>query len=232
MLTKRRQDILDILQKEGMVETSELSKRFNVSFMTIRRDLLFFEKQGIINTTHGGAVLIKGSTIEATLDLKQSQMIEEKKAIGRAAAKLIEDGMAVFIDCGSTTKEVAVALKDMKNLTVVTNSLLVANTLSYYKSIKLIMAPGLFRIKSMGFYGISTANFIKKLRVDMAFIGTEGIDLIRGATVPDIQDCDLKREIISCSEKAVLLADHNKISKQYFSYFAEVKDLDIFVTSD
>ncbi len=232
MLTKRRQRILEILQKEGMVETSSLSKKFNVSFMTIRRDLLFFEKQGIINTTHGGATLIEGATAEPALDVKQTQMMGEKKAIGKAAADLVKDGMAIFIDCGSTTKEVASALKDMKNLTVVTNSLLVANTLSYYKNIKLIMLPGVFRQKSLGFYGISTVNSLNKMHIDIGFIGTEGIDAKRGATVPDIEDSELKRAIAEVSSKVVVVADHKKIGKSFFSSFLEIKRIHTLITGE
>lgn len=229
-LTTRRKEIMDILQRDKIVEISILSEHFNVSPMTIRRDLLFFEKQGLVTMTHGGAVINEGASIEPALDIKQGQAIQEKKLIGEAAAKLVKEGQAIFIDCGTTTKEVATAIYTYKNITVLTNSLLVANILTQSRYIKLVMLPGTFRDKSMGFVGPSTINFIEKLEFDICFLGTEGVHINRGATVPDLEDGEAKKSIVNRSKKVVVVADNTKIGKSSLVTTASTDDISTIVT--
>lgn len=231
-LTMRRKKILDILQDEKAVETVTLSEIFGVSSMTVRRDLLFFEQQGLVTMTHGGAVINEGASVEPALDVKQAQSTKEKKLIGIAAAKLIKEGQAIFIDCGTTAKEVANNLFNLKNVTVLTNSLLVANILSQFRNIKLVMVPGTFREKSMGFVGPSTINFMRKLEFDICFLGTEGIHIERGATVPDIEDGETKKCAINRSKKVVVLADSKKVGKSFLITTADISDISTIVTCD
>ena len=139
--TKRRMEIFNILQKEQSVKVLDLAEIFEVSLMTIRRDLALFEKQGLITTNYGGAYLNSKSAIEPSFSLKSSQMTDKKQLIGYEAAKLVEEGDTIIVDCGTTTLQMVKYIQD-KKLTVITNSWPVVNYLGNNPKIKLILAPG------------------------------------------------------------------------------------------
>lgn len=229
-LITRRKQILDIIQENEVVEITDLAEKLQVSAMTIRRDLALFAKQGLVTLTYGGAVINKGASIEPTYFIKQEQMVIEKQNIGKAAAALIKEGDAIFIDCGTTAKEVAEELSGMKNITVITNSLLAANVLCQSPEIKLVMAPGTFREKSMGFIGQVTAEFVHSMMVDYVFLGVEGIDRHLRATVPDIDDGEMKRVLVKRARNVVVIADHTKIGKTYLMTVAAAKEISTIVT--
>ncbi|MTI94679.1 MAG: DeoR/GlpR transcriptional regulator [Firmicutes bacterium] len=228
--TARRLYILDYLKEKETVEIGVLAEELGVSTMTIRRDLNQFAKQGLVSLTHGGAVLNYGATIEANYAIKQGHMVEEKKRIGQAAAKLVAEGSAVFIDCGTTPQEVAVQLIHSSNITVLTNSLLAANTFAQSPKVKLIMVPGLFRAKSMGFLGPAAIEFISRMRFDYVFLGTEGVDCETGITVPDIDDGEMKRALVSRANKVVVVADHTKIGQKFMMSVCPASQVSTLVT--
>ena len=151
---------------------TDLAEKFSVSTMTIRRDLATFEKQGIITTTYGGAYLNQGTAIEPDFYLKEKENVEIKSKMGIKACNLIEDGDSIIIDCGTTTVEVAKSLivLDFKRLTVITNSLVVANILYDNSNVNLILAPGNYDKKSMGFISPLTSDFLKGFNADKAFL--------------------------------------------------------------
>lgn len=226
----RRLQILSFLQGQGAVDISRLAETMGVSGMTIRRDLALFAKQGIVTTTHGGAVLNKGATIELAYAVKQGQMTEEKQRIGQAAAALVNEGDAVFIDCGTTPAQVAAALVSRRNITVATNSLLAASLLSHASGLKLLMVPGVFREMSMGFIGSVATDYVRRLRFDYLFLGAEGIDATVGATVPDVDDGETKRALTESAREVVVLADHTKLGQAFFFVAAPPERISRVVT--
>ncbi|HBB6754619.1 TPA: DeoR/GlpR transcriptional regulator, partial [Citrobacter freundii] len=133
--------IYAILQQDKKVVVNELAEKFGVTKMTIRRDLSFFEKQGIVKTTYGGAYLTSGASVEPSFQLKSVQMVDDKHLIGQKAAELVEDGDTIIIDCGTTLLAFAQFLFD-KKIMVITNSIPVVNLLKGRRGIKLIVAPG------------------------------------------------------------------------------------------
>lgn len=214
------------------MDISHLAETMGVSGMTIRRDLARFAKQGIVTTTHGGAVLNKGATIELACADKQGQMTEEKQRIGQAAAALVSEGDAVFIDCGTTPAQVAAALVSRRNITVATNSLLAASLLSHAPGLKLLMVPGVFREMSMGFIGSVATDYVRRLRFDYLFLGAEGIDAGVGATVPDVDDAETKRALVGSAREVMVLADHTKLGKAYFFVAAPPERITRVVTGE
>ncbi len=228
---ERRRRIYDILLDEKSVEVNELSKFFDVSTMTIRRDLAIFEKQGIVSTNYGGAQLNEGTAIEPSFSLKSGQMAEKKKTMGYEASKLIQDGESVIIDCGTTTLQTAKHLQG-KRITVITNSLVVGNILQGYPKIKLIMAPGIYDEKSAGFIGAMTIDFFHKFNADKAFIGAQGFDLCRGVTVPDELDAEVKKAMAVSSKQKILIAGHEKCGVSFFSKILDIDELDFIITDD
>lgn len=228
----RRKLILNILQEKKEVSINELTSELKVSSMTIRRDLSFFSSQGLVTLIQGGASLNNGAIYENAIPFKQAEMINEKKKICQFAKSIIKEGNAIFLDSGSTNQILANLISDMKNIVVITHSLLVANSLIYSNDIKLIMLPGVFREKSMAFLGNSTTNFIKQFKIDIAFLSCEGVDIKFGATLPDITDSELKNAAALQSEKKVLLADSSKFEKSFLSSYSTLDNFDLIITDN
>lgn len=226
----RRMKIMDIVKKNKSVEISDLAQQFNVVQITIRRDLSFLEEQGFLTMTHGGAVLNAKMGVEQTYVVKRSQMTDEKQRIGVAAAEMVKEGEVVFLDCGTTAKEVAVALSEKRGITVVTNSILVADTLVHSNSMKLNMVPGEFRSKVMGFIGTQTMEFVQNLRIDKFFMGADGLSIDFGASTPDSDDRSTKRAIARSAGEVILVTDHMKLGLETHASILPVSEIDILIT--
>jgi DeoR/GlpR family transcriptional regulator of sugar metabolism len=211
------------------LNVGELAALFSVSTMTVRRDLALLEKQGILTMTYGGAYLNEGTSIEPSFSLKSGQMAEAKSMMGIVAANLIHDGDSIIIDCGTTTMHVAKHMRS-KNVTVITNSSVVSNMLQGNSKIKLIMAPGVYSEKSAGFVGPLTIDFFRKFIVDKAFIGSQGFDLERGATVPDESDAQLKDAICQAGKQRILMVGHEKLGVSFMARFFDPTPSDIIVS--
>ena len=226
----RRKEILECLKTNGSVNILELAALYNVSSMTIRRDLKFFSDQGRVTLIHGGATFNRGSIFIHNLSFKEEHLQKEKNRIANFCVNLISEGSAVFIDCGSTTKELAEALSQKKNIVVMTNSLPVINILSTVKDIKLITVPGIFIEKTQGFSGQMTSRFIREFKIDVLFLGAEGFDISRGATDPDIDDTETKRILVKQATRVVLVVDHTKLGESSFMTIAAPREIDTIVT--
>ncbi|MBP2631396.1 MAG: putative DeoR family transcriptional regulator [Firmicutes bacterium] len=228
--TKRRKDILEQLEKHKSVNITDLSEILDVSSMTIRRDLNLFAEQGIVTLVHGGAVLNRGAAIIHNMPFKEEILRVEKNRIASFCANLVNEGSSIFIDCGSTTKEIAETILQKKNIVVMTNSLPVSNILSTAKNIKLIMLPGVFREKNQGFFGQMTSEFVSNFKIDILFLGADGLDINQGATSPDIVDAETKRSLVKQATKVVLVIDHTKLGMSSFMTVATLKEIDTIVT--
>ncbi|MEG0743998.1 MAG: DeoR/GlpR family DNA-binding transcription regulator [Erysipelotrichaceae bacterium] len=228
--SERRMKIFEILQLHNNVEINELATEFQVTTMTIRRDLMLFESKGLVTTTYGGAYLNKGATIEPSFMLKTTQNKEDKSRIALKAAAYIKDGDFIIIDCGTTTYELVKYLTN-KKLTVITNSLPVINYLKDYENITLIMAPGQYDDTSAGAIGSLTIHFYEQLKADKVFVSTQGLDVEYGLSVPGMIDRDVKKAILNAAKEKYLLVDHTKFNQTYLAAFASVDEFD-FIISD
>lgn len=228
---KRRKELLDILNQDGFVNTVEMAERFSVTTMTIRRDFNSLQKEGIVTLKHGGAILNQGTYTEHPALIKQEQMRGEKERIGKFCANLVNEGDAVCLDTGSTTRYVADAIADKQNVIVLTNSLPVIESLRSAHNIKLIVTPGVFREKSLGFLGEMTCTFVNGFLYDTLFLACEGISAEGGVSVPDINDGQTKRAFVKQAKKVVVVADYTKIGKAFFMTVATWKQIDVLVTN-
>lgn len=228
---QRRKSIISELEKAGSVKTAELSALFDVSSMTIRRDLNYLAEEGIVTVTHGGAKLNAGSLTEHTMFYKEEKMVEEKRRIGEFCLRFMEEGNAVFIDTGTTARMVAEYMVDCSNMVAVTNSVTAGQSLAHVPGIRLIGAPGIFREKSMGFLGQMTCDFVKNLKLDILFLGAEGVDAKHGVTVPDAVDGETKRALVKQAEMVVVVADQTKIGASFFMSVASLPEIDVLVTN-
>lgn len=227
---ERKKAIIQALKINGSVNISELAEELHVSGMTIRRDLNQFSKEGIVTLTHGGAVINTGALFEFGINFKQDENVSEKRAIAKHCAALAKEGDSVFLDAGTSVKEIAGMFINKKNIVVLTHSLMAANILSIAPCIRVIMCPGEFRETSMAYMGPLTDEFIKRFKIDLLFLGVEGVDLKSGVSVPDILDGATKKTLVEKAEKIICAADHSKFNKSFLYSVAPLNKLHAIVT--
>lgn len=228
----RQVRLLETLQQRGeSVRISELSQHLGVTPMTIRRDIAELANQGRVVSAHGSVRLLSPTvTSEMIYHVKLSEDADVKDALARRAIPLIEEGMTVFLDGGTTVGAVAKYLLE-RHITVVTNALNVANVLARSRRVRLILIGGTFRRESVTFLGPSATHQLQDLRVDLAMMGTEGFDWSRGFEVPDEADAELKRVAVQSSTQAVVLAAHTKLGQRYLYRFATWEHIHHVITS-
>ena len=227
-INERRDEILKILGDREYVTVEEFSRLLSVSAVTIRTDLTSLEESGLLMRTHGGAMKI---SMKGEARLISNTMIEnemEKKAIAEKAASLIKPGNTIIIDSGSTTIHLIEHLKG-KNITVVTNNLLVLEKLKSEDDIKIIALGGSLRRESMGTVGPLAEMAIKALNVDIYFMGAAAYNR-SSITSSDISESSLKRDMMDASDKVVFLADSSKFGKRAFSNICSWHDIDTFIS--
>ncbi|MGI9524398.1 MAG: DeoR/GlpR family DNA-binding transcription regulator [Hyphomicrobiaceae bacterium] len=229
ILSPRQADIVAIAKAEGRVTVDDLAERFAVTPQTIRRDLNGLCDSGVLNRYHGGAVPISGAANFA-YDARRRLAPEAKQAIGRAAAHMVPDGSSLFINIGTTTEQVATALRGRKGLTIITNNLNVAHILQGYTEIEVVVAGGVLRHSDGGIVGEAAVDFIRQFKVDYAIVGTSAID--RDGTLLDFDYREVKvaKAIMECARLSILVADAMKFERTAPVRIGHLSDLDIFVT--
>lgn len=209
----RRRKILSTVETQGTVRVSELARQFDVTEMTIRRDLSELECDGLVKRVHGGGVSARGRNYEPTLMLRRTQQIEEKKRIGNFAAGMVEAGDFIALDVGTTTFEVARSLVGRRNLTVITPSLLIANVLINQPDIRLIIAGGVVRAGETSLIGELCHSTFEKFHVDRLFLCAGGIDAEAGLTEYNWDDAMVKQAMIKAAKEVILVADSTKFDR-------------------
>ena len=229
-LAAGREEKLKALVKAGrIVRVDDLVRDLGVSAATIRRDLESLEKRGALRRVHGGAVAVESNLDEPLFDDKTQIAASEKLRIARAAAALVKPGSSIFLDGGSTILAMVPLLRELTDLTVVTNSLRVAAELAGGGP-TLIVVGGELRRRSQTLVGPLTESLLAALHVDTAFIGTIGLDLRNGLTTTDPREAFTKRLILRQAQQIVLLADSSKAGKTSFVSFGAPDQVHVFIT--
>ena len=232
-LARQRQAlILEQVREHRAVRVSDLVSALGVSDMTIRRDLEFLHGRGLIEKVHGGAAAIEGSSMfEPGFALKSTLMRNEKNAIAGAAATLVQPGTAIALSAGTTTFALAKRLTDIAGLTVLTNSVPVADVLYQDgRSDQTIILSGGVRTPSDALVGPFAVEVIRSLHVDTVFMGTHGMDARSGLTTPNILEAETNRALIESGRELVVLADHSKWGIRGISSVARLDDADTIIT--
>ena len=207
----------------------ELAASLGVSSATARRDLAELDLRGQVRRVHGGAVSVERIIEEPFFDDKTRLAAREKQAIAAAALKFIEPTDSVFLDGGSTILALARLLVDMRNLTVVTNSLRVATLLSGHGP-RVIVAGGELRHVSQTFVGPMTSPLLQHIHVDTAFMGTIGLTVAEGMTTTASHEAFTKELVMAQANRVVLMADSSKLGKVSFCNFSAFDRVNILVT--
>jgi len=228
---ERKQKIQDIIVKEKKIYVSNLSKMFNVTEETIRRDLEKLELDGLLTRTYGGALLNEEQTHEDPSFFKRAtKNLEAKKMIASKMLPYIKDGFTIMADSSSTVLEVLKLCNEKKDLTIVTNSIQVLNTLAN-SSINIILTGGTFNYNTMSLIGSISENTINNYTVDLALISCKGIDIYKGITDSNESEVVIKKAMIKQANKTFLLIDSSKLRKISFIKLLESNNLD-YVLSD
>ncbi|WP_413778064.1 DeoR/GlpR family DNA-binding transcription regulator [Caproicibacterium sp. XB1] len=228
---ERLQKIYQYVQQNNRASVHHLCSLFHVSESTIRRDLTELEKRQLLKRTHGGAICMDSVGMEQTYNEKIDRFQEEKRQIAAKAASLIQNGDSVLIDSGTTTLYLAGYLSAFQSLTVVTNSIYLMQQLSNQPGLTLISLGGTLRSNTMALVGPMTEQNLLQIRVDKAFMATNGIDGEMGLTTPNLLEAATKRKMMQVAEQVYVLADHSKIGRVSFAKFGSLAEVDGCVTS-
>lgn len=234
---ERRRVILELIREERTVAVAELCERFDVSDMTIRRDLRELDREGLLRRVHGGAVSRLGRSYEPPYHWRAAQNLEAKRAIGQAAAELIYDGNSIGLDVGTTTLEVVHALRELHEslqLTIVTASLPIANEIianfPLESEVRLILTGGVVRAGELSMVGQFAEKMYRQLHVDKVFIGVGGVHLEEGLTEYNLEDAHTKPSLIRSARERIVLADSSKLGKTTFASVAPLSIVDVLIT--
>lgn len=227
---QRQQQILEYLQSKKSITIRKAAEIFMVSEATVRRDLDELASTGKIERTHGGAVIHTGTGFEWQHAEKMQEMIPEKKRIAIAAKKLIEDGDSLFLDTGTTTYLLAEELKEKKRLTVVTNNLDIAYTTELDATSTMIITGGIRRDGYSSLVGDIAADLVRKLYVDVSFIGADAVSIGNGVFNTNFNEIGIKKSGIESGKRKVLLADSSKFSRKALAKICDLQEFDIIIT--
>ncbi len=235
IVIERRNKIKEILLEERSVKVNELAALFDVSEETIRRDLTALEKEGLVKKNYGGAVLVE-DLIDAMRTIppvhqRKMHLFEEKDAIGKQAASLVQPGERILIDAGSTTWCLARHLKSTPGLTVVTNGVNIVDELSRGEDQEIFMIGGKLIKRSMSMVGPQAEAEIRKYNAHIAFLGTSGVSLSQGFTSSDIFEAEMKKAMVASAEKVAIVADHTKFTRSGLLAFCSLTEVDYLITS-
>ena len=228
---ERYEYIIETLNRDCAVKVSKLVKELNVSIETIRRDLEHLEKQGILERVYGGAIPKKILVDKLSFGKREEEFKEEKLEIASIAMRYIEEGQSIALNDSTTNVEIARQLKKkFKNLTVITNSLIIAMELANNPGIKVILAGGLLNNEEYAFYGKFAKDILKNFIVDRAFIAVGGISLNRGITDYSIHTVEIQKMLIEISKESIILADNSKIDSVSLTKIIDIDDINFIIT--
>jgi DeoR/GlpR family transcriptional regulator of sugar metabolism len=227
--TERQQQILAHLSRNGRASVNELSRMFNVSEVTIRADLQRLAAEDLIVRTHGGAVLAPRPP-ELSLTLRRQQQVAEKERIGSAAADFVANGDAVFLDASSTALALAHALRQHRDLTILTHSLVVAQSMLDAPGASVVMTGGALQRDTVSLMGTDGLAILHKYNIKTGFFGAHGLSFPEGLTDVSTGEAEVKRLVVAMCRQVVALIDATKWGQVGPASFARPEDLNIIVT--
>jgi DeoR family transcriptional regulator, fructose operon transcriptional repressor len=226
---ERRQEIASLIDERGRGDVAELASRFGVTPETIRRDLTELEQRRFLRRVHGGAISIHRFRSEPAIAEKAAAMADEKAAIAAAAEAFIPEHGSVLIDAGTSTLALARIFPD-RELTVFTHSVAIALELASRRDLRLHVIGGRLRTRTLANVDDWALRQLAAIRVDVAFVGTNGFSVDRGLSTPDPAEAAVKHAICLAGAQTVVLADHSKLDQEAAVRFAAIDEFDVLVS--
>jgi len=228
---ERQQAIARSVSQAGRMSVAELADTYGVTTETIRRDLSSLERAGLVRRVHGGVVPADALTVlETGVTDRDRANAAEKDRIATQALELVPEGGSIILDAGTTTARLAGLLPLDQELEVLTHSVPIAGRLAGHPAITLRLLPGRVRATTQAAVGPETVDALRRLRSDVAFLGTNGISRRHGLSTPDHDEAAVKHAIVAGARRVVLLADADKLGQEHLVRFAELGDVDVLVT--
>jgi DeoR/GlpR family transcriptional regulator of sugar metabolism len=229
-LEERRQEILRWVEEAGRVSVTELSQQLGVSEVTIRTDLQALADRQLLLRTHGGAISAGGGRYELALAMRRQKQVQEKSRIGEAAAAMISDGDAILLDSSSTALAITRHLKRHRRLTIVTNSLAVAQEMVDAPGVTVVMPGGTLQRELASLAGTDGLEVLGKFNIQKGFFGAHGLDLSRGLTDVSADEAEVKRRFVDMCHQVVVVLDATKWGQIGLASFAHFEEIDTVIT--
>ena len=229
---ERQQAIASLVISQGRASVAELAQAYDVTTETVRRDLAFLDKAGVLRRVHGGAVPVRAlHLVEPGVGERETTRAGHKDAIAAAATEFFPlSGATVLLDAGTTTARIAAQLPADRELVVVTNSVPIAARLAAMPYVTLQLLGGRVRGLTQAAVGEQTLRVLDTLRVDIAFIGTNAISVRHGLSTPDGDEAAVKRAMVKAANYVVVAADSSKVGREDFVSFAPISSVDTLIT--
>ncbi|RMI31342.1 DeoR/GlpR family DNA-binding transcription regulator [Nocardia stercoris] len=230
LASARRRVILDRLIADGYVEAKDLARVLGVDASTVRRDLDALARDGQIQRTHGGARPMPGVTTDLPYEVKRMSHAAEKTAVARAVAARVRDGDSVVLDSGSTTYQVAVALRNHTGLTVITNDLRIAEYVAGLNRFRLLVTGGELLGSVYTLAGDRTVDFLRGYAATWAVLGADAVDATAGITNTNTLEVPVKQAMIAAAATTFVVADSSKFGHRALAKVADIDEIDTLVT--
>lgn len=227
---ERQKRILDLARSVGRVEVTGLAEDLGVTAETVRRDLTALERRGFVRRVHGGALPVDRLEVEPTVATRLGQASAEKVRIAQRALEELPDEGTVLLDSGTTTQAIADRFPTDRALTVVTNSVTIAATLSEHDRVDLYLLGGRVRQRTGAAVGEWLVDALADVIVDVAFLGTNGYSVGRGMSTPDQAESAAKRAMTLAARRAIVVSDATKAGQEHFHRFARLEEIALLVT--
>ena len=227
---ERRNAILEKLQAERRVVVSELSQIYKVSEETIRRDLEKLENDGFVIKSYGGAVINENANVDLPFNIRKKRNVISKQKIAEVISSRIKDGTSIMLDASSTAVYIAKALKERKNLTLITNSIEILIEMFDTPNVNVLSTGGAMREGSFALVGPQTDKMLKSYHVDVAIVSAKGFDLETGMTDTEELHANNKKTMLHAGREKVLAVDSSKFGKTAFTEIGTLEEISMVVT--
>lgn len=221
---------MEVLLREESVTVNQLAELLDVSSVTIRKDLTELEQAGKLYRSHGKAIIINPFTFNRSVNEKEKIAVEQKEAIGREAAKLIDQDDSIIIASGTTVHALARNIKPKHRLTVVSASLPVSQILSQDENNDIMQLGGMLRHSSLSVVGQYSKQILENCSFSKLFLGVDGIDFDYGFTTTDMREAELNQQMMRAAHKVIVLADSSKFGRRGFAKIGNIEDIDLIIT--
>ena len=230
LAAERRNEILSILKEEGRVIVADLSKKYDVTEETIRRDLEKLENDGYAERTYGGAVLRGSEKDEVPFLMRKRENVEAKMRIATSLSQMINDGDRIMLDASTTALFVAKQIRDKKNITVITNSIEILLELSDMPDWKVLSTGGSLKGRALSLLGYQAERMVDGFFLDKAILSCKGVDLQKGFTDSNELDAGIKKQMLGSATKRIMAVDNAKFDHLSFTQVVDFSGIDLLAT--
>ena len=230
---ERQEHIARIVEEHGRARVADLAKQFDVSAVTIRKDLFALETEQRLVRAHGGAIALDRSRPELAFDIRERLQADEKLRIGAAGAALVHDGESIVMDASTTALSVARQIKARgawSQLTIITNGLRVASELAGHPGVTVLMLGGRVRWEALSVVGQLGDGLFSRINVQKAFLGAAGFTLESGLSDATDEEAQIKRSMVAAAREVIAIVDHTKWERAAFATFCPIDQVGVVLT--